>query len=129
MNLKYVVISFCSVLATLSTAKDFPGVLRKVDSRNAGELAFECEIHSRLKDAHLKVSLDTHNQYLKAELDKGVTVKGFASETFDAKTGTTYYFIQGGSHPYGQQLTLAIRNGGEWAEFKKTYGGESFICH
>ncbi|NBX82579.1 hypothetical protein EBQ90_05770 [bacterium] len=129
MNLKYVVISFCSVLATLSAAKDFPGVLRKVDSKNAGELAFECEIHTRLKDAHLKVSLDTQNHYLRAELDKGVTVKGFASEMFDEKTGTTYYFIQGGFQPYFHQLTLAIRNGGEWAEFKRTYGGESFICH
>lgn len=105
------------------------GILKKVETSESGKLTYDCEIHTRLKDVKVRVSLQTSNAFMEANLDEGVRVKGFASETFNQKTGNTYYFLQGGSAPYAQQLTLVIRDGGNWAEFRKTYGGNAFRCN
>lgn len=108
---------------------EIPGLLKKIDSSEKGKLIYDCEIHTRLKDVKLRVAIQTGTAFMDAELDQGIRVKGFASETFDEKSGNTYYFLQGGSAPYLQQLTLVLREGGNWAEFRKTYGGTAFICH
>lgn len=109
--------------------EEIPGTLKKLEASENGKLSYECEIHTTTKQVKLHVSLDTSNAFMEAELDEGVRVKGFASETFDSKTGSTYYFLQGGSAPYLQQLTLVTRDGGNWAEFRKTYGGTAFRCN
>ena len=121
--------SFIALTLTLNLfGKEFPGVLKRTSSIDANKLSYECEIHTRLKDVKLSVAIDTATQFMEAELDNGIRVKGFASDTLDNKTGITVYFLQGGSAPYGQQLTLSIKDGGEWAQFKKSYGGEAFLC-
>lgn len=116
------------LISTLASAyQEIPGDLKRLPS-TSGKLSYECEIHTRLKNVRLEVTIDTSSRTMEAQLDGGISVKGFASETSDSKTATTVYFLQGGSAPYVQQLTLSIRDGGSWAQFKKTYGGDAFVC-
>ncbi|MFM8268698.1 MAG: hypothetical protein ACKN9V_00800 [Pseudomonadota bacterium] len=129
--------ALCALLALILTPIVFgsglgdetPGILKKVETSEPGKLVYDCEIRTRLKDVKLRVSLQTRNAFMEAYLDEDVRVKGYASETFDKKSGNTFYFLQGGSAPYFQQLTLVIREGGQWAEFRKTYGGTGFRCN
>jgi hypothetical protein len=133
MKLKALVALLALFLAPIIFGSGFgdeiPGTLKRVETSEQGKLSYECEIHTSTKHIKLRVSLQTSNAFMEAELDEGVRVKGFASETFDSKTGSTYYFLQGGSAPYAQQLTLVTRDGGNWAEFRKTYGGTAFRCN
>ncbi|NBX76148.1 MAG: hypothetical protein EBQ92_06300 [Proteobacteria bacterium] len=133
MKLKVFVALLALVLAPIIFGSGFgdeiPGTLKRVETLEPGKLSYECEIQTSTKHIKLKVSLQTSNAFMEAELDEGVRVKGFASETFDSKTGSTYYFLQGGSAPYAQQLTLVTREGGSWAEFRKTYSGTAFRCN
>lgn len=108
---------------------EFPGVLKKTETFQRDKLAYDCEIHTQTKNLKFQVSIQTSNGFMEAELENGIQVKGFASETLDRKTQSTYYFLQGGLAPYGQQLTLVIREGGNWAEFRKNHGGEYFRCN
>lgn len=107
--------------------KEIPGNLIRLSSPS-GKLSYECEINTRLKKARLTVTLDLDSRWMETSLAEGVVVKGYATETFDPQTSTTVYFVQGSTAPYSQQLALYIRDGGNWAQFKRTYGGEAFVC-
>ena len=122
------VLAFTSFGATGAFGNEFPGALKKLENSNRDRLSYECEIQSRTKNIKLQVSIQTANGFMEAELANGIRVKGFASETLDRKTQKTFYFLQGGSAPYGQQLTLVVQDGGNWAEFRLAHGGEFFRC-
>lgn len=117
---------FC--LGSQSFSKEYEGRLRRVDSSPAREFSYECSIQTISKEIKLQVSINPETRFMRSDLGEGIRVNGYASETIDEKTGTTHYFLQGGSAPYAQQLTLLVRNGGNWAQFKKTYGGTEFSC-
>jgi len=120
-------LAFLFSLVGFGNINEIPGTLVQLEA-SEGKLSYECSIRTRLKNADLKVSLQTQNAFIEATLDEGIRVKGFASETHDSKTGITYYYLQGGSAPYFQQLTLLVGENGNWAEFRKTYGGATFRC-
>ena len=97
-------------------------------SVTAVKLNYECQLNHRVKKARLEVSLDLNSRWMETYLDDGVVIKGYATETFDPQNNTTIYFVQGVLAPYSQQLALYVRDGGNWAQFKRTYGGEPFVC-
>lgn len=131
MNLKSKV---CFTLATaLFSLPLFAGErtshqLIRLRTEKRNELSYVCNLPSSLEKVSARITINLSNQFMRVDLYEGVRVQGFASSTSDQKTGETVYFLQGGTQPYAQQLTLTIRNGGDWAQFKRTYGGESFIC-
>ncbi len=88
------------------------------------DLRYRCVTGGSKVDLILK----TTTGFLHADLGDDVTVKGFASETVDRKNGTTYYFLQGGSEPYSERLTLTIRENGKWARFTRAVGANEFVC-
>lgn len=120
-------ILFC-LFASASFSKDYVGRLKRIDDREIRNFSYECRIQTVSKEIKLRVSINPETRFMRTDLGEGIRVNGFASETIDDKTGTTHYFLQGGSAPYAQQLTLLIRNDGNWAQFKKTYGGNEFSC-
>lgn len=103
-------------------------VLTKVKADHRDELKYVCQLPSSAGKITAKISLNTQTQFLVVDLYEGTQVKGYASSTFDKGTGLTVFFLQGGSEPHFQELTLSLREKGDWAEFRRTYGGESFIC-
>lgn len=111
-------------------AKSISGKLEKIydSGSNAEDSHFVCsyQIGSTLKkiDIVLKVATRT----LEVELENDILIRGTASETIDRKKSTTYYFVQGGSAPLIQRLTLAIRDGAKWARFTKAYGADEIVC-
>jgi len=118
-----------SLLTSPIFSQEYEGRLRRVPLPESRSLAYECTIHTVSKTVTLQVSINPDTRFMQADLGEGIRVNGFASETIDEKTRTTHYFVQGGSAPYFQQLTLLIREDGNWAQFKKTYGGDLFSCN
>jgi hypothetical protein len=127
-KLFYCFLVHCLYFAGQSYGMETTGALRKIETTDSDKLSFECRFYAGVEKVKINVSLQKSNSFMEVELDGGIRVRGFSSETLDRKTGTTYYFLQGGSAPYFQQLTLSIRNGGDWAELKQTYGGDSIRC-
>lgn len=116
-------------LASSAGAQLFTGELEKVNTARANELSFRCTGNFGAGNRTLSVVLDPTTNLMTADLqDDEVRVKGVATETFDKKTGITHYFLQGGSEPYSQRLTLAVKDNGKWARFSKTFGATEFIC-
>lgn len=126
------VISFiiCALwMAAPALGHSIAGKLERISpDRETGELRYRCLAHGSSGVLKIEITLQTTTNFLEVELDNDVRVKGIASETLDRKTGTTHYFLQGGSAPYFQRLTLAVRDSGKWARFTKTYGADEFVC-
>ena len=116
------------LIASTSFSKEYVGRLKRIDARELRNFSYECSIQTVSKEIKLRVSINPETRFMRTDLGEGIRVNGFASETIDDKTGTTHYFLQGGSAPYAQQLTLLVKNDGNWAQFKKTYGGNEFSC-
>jgi len=119
---------FFGFFASLGLAKEFEGRIRQVRTYQKNHLAYECSLNTSSKSLTLQVSIDRESRWMEANLGDGVRVSGYASETVDEKTRMTHYFLQGSSAPYAQQLTLLIQEGGNAAQFKRTYGGTEFSC-
>lgn len=105
-----------------------PPILVRIPSPERKQLNYICQLSSSYEEITAKISLNLQTQFMEVELAEGVVVKGVASSTFHRNTGITTFFLQGATEPRAQQLQLSIRNEGEWAEFKRTYGGYTFVC-
>lgn len=121
----------CALWVNVSVfGQSIVGQLERVydSAREREELRYRCLAHGTAGVLKIDILLKKTTNLLEVDLDNDVRVKGIASETLDRKTGATYYFLQGGSAPYLQRLTLTVRDGGKWARFTKTFGADEFVC-
>lgn len=128
--MKVISVIVCALwMATSAFGQSIAGKLERLSpDRETGELRYRCLAHGSSGVLKIDIILQTTTNLLEVELDNDVRVRGIASETLDRKTGTTHYFLQGGSAPYFQRLMLAVRDSGKWARFTKTYGADAFVC-
>lgn len=111
-----------------SALADIPQVLSRVQTNQRKQISYICQLSTTPEEITAKISLNLESYLMEVELAEGTIIKGFASSTFHPETGITSFFLQGATQPYAQQLVLSIRNEGEWAEFRRAYGGYSFVC-
>lgn len=113
--------------ALVATAKTPKGGLERVETVAENELRYKCTIQNAKQDLKYEVTLNTASLLFTVDMPDA-KIKGFASETLEKETGDTYYFLQGGSAPLSQRLTLVTRENGKWARFSRAYGAGEFIC-
>jgi len=94
----------------------------------ASVIKYDCTLSSSPDSARTQVSLNSETQFMEVMLDDGTQIKGYASTTFDPKTESTVYFLQGATQPYSQQLLLTVRNNGQRVEFQRNFSASPFEC-
>jgi hypothetical protein len=125
--MKYFIL-FGFLLPTIASADvEVMGELKRISSMGR-TLSYICKIEKQVTEPRVKVTLDMDSRWMETFLDEGVVIKGYATETLETQTGTTTYFVQGSSAPYAQQLSLVIRDNGNWAQFTRANGGKVFVC-